>query len=385
MRTLGTRSAYMGRETGVDKRRGIVTSRNRTAIALTVGAAAAAATAVAAAASYQILRTRNYYWRPVDQALSYGYTERTVTVADGVTLNVAESPTASHGRTPLLLIPGQGSIWQDYARVLPGLAEHHHVIAVDVHGHGASSWEREDYSCVTIADDLDTLAQEVFDRPYVIAGHSSGGLIAAQMAAAHPQHVRGLLIEDAPFFSTEADRVPGTFVGQDNHLLIDYFDEDSATREPDYLVYSLPRMYIGELFGNAWEPMVRRVIRQRRKDPGATPVIPVLGETINRIWESLSHPYDPQWSYDFFISRAWHEGFDQAETLSAVTAPTVFLKASSNRAGDVLLAALDDDDLALVESLVPHLRTHHIKAGHDIHFEKPEWYVGRVNELTAGL
>ena len=254
-----------------------------------------------------------------------------------------------------------------------------------MHGHGESPWNPAEYTCVDIADDLDALAQQVFGRSYVVSGHSSGGLIAAQMTAAHPDNVQALLIEDAPFFATEKDRVPGTFVGQDNHLLASYFDEPAASREPDYLVYSLPDAYIGKLFGDLWPAMAKKVIRQRREDPQATPVIPILGETINRIWESLSHPYDPRWSHAFFVSRSWHEGYDQAATLEQISAPTLFLKATTNHQDGVLLAARDDDDLARVQQLLPHMETRHIKAGHDIHFEKPEWFVEQLRLLTESI
>lgn len=361
-------------------------SRLRTAlIYLAAGVAAGTLLAATTALGVTALRTRNYYGRAVARARRAGYTERRITVREGVTLNIAESPAASHARTPLLLIPGQGSPWQDYARVLPALARNHHVVAVDVHGHGRSTWNRADYSAVTIADDLALLAEQVFDRPYTVAGHSSGGLIGARLAATHPADVRALLLEDVPFFSTLLDRVPHTFAGQDTELLADYLHQSPATREPDYLVHSLPDMYIGTFFGDAWPPICAEVIRQRRADPAATPNVALLGVNINRIWESLSHPHDLLWTYDFFLSRTWHEGFDQAATLRNVTAPTLFLKAPTNHRDGILLAALDEDDLARVESLVPDLTTRRIKSSHDIHLAQPEWYVDQVNSLTGPL
>lgn len=357
-----------------------MTSRHRTAIALAIGAAAVAA---AGTLGCQVLRTRNYYWRPVDRALRYGFTERRITVRDGLTLQVAESPQSSRGKIPLLLIPGQGSIWQDYARVLPALAEQHHVIAVDVHGHGGSTWAPTDYNAVTIADDLHLLAEQCFGRPYAVSGHSSGGLIAARMAAAYPEDIRAVILEDAPFFSTAAERVPGTYVGQDYEILAAYLAEDPETREPDYVVYSLPHTFIGTFFGDGWSKITAQVIRQRRADPSATPNIAALGVTLNRIWESISHPYDLRWSASFFLSRYWHQGFDQAATLRQIQAPTLFLKAPTRHQGGILLAALDDDDLARVEDLVPDINTARIKSSHDIHFAKPKWFVRHVTGLTS--
>lgn len=326
-------------------------------------------------------RTRNYFWGPVAEAFAAGYTEQQVELRPGLRLNFAAGPAV--GRTPLLLIPGQGATWQDYAPVLPGLAEHFDVIAVDVHGHGTSSWNRADYNIRTIADDLLALVANWFDRPAMVSGHSSGGLIAARMAAADPAAVARLVIEDAPFFATEEDRVADTFVGQDNPVLAKYLELSEPDR-PDWVSFSLPRSYIGTLFGDLWPWLSDRVIAQIASDPGRTPNIWWLGPSINRIWESISHPYDKWWSHAFFLSRSWHDGFDQAETLRQVTAPSLFIKASTNYRDGVLLAALTERDAARVDELLPDNTQLNIKAGHDVHFEKPEWFTDTLAQFNRG-
>lgn len=324
-------------------------------------------------------RTRNYFWGPVVAAFAAGYTEQQLAVRPDLRLNFAAGPAS--GRTPLLLIPGQGATWQDYAPVLPGLAEHFDVIAVDVHGHGKSTWNRADYNIRTIADDLLALAEIRFDRPIMVSGHSSGGLIAARMAAVNPTAVAKLVIEDAPFFATEEDRVADTFVGQDNALLAEYLQIPESDR-PDWVTFSLPRSYIGTLFGDLWPRLSDRVLAQRAANPGTTPRIWWLGVSINRIWESISHPYDQWWSHAFFLSRSWHDGFDQAETLRQVTAPSLFIKASTNYRDGVLLAALSEQDAARVDELLPDNTRLDITAGHDVHFEKPEWFIATLGHFA---
>lgn len=326
--------------------------------------------------------TRNYYWEPVSRALSSGFTERRVELRPGLTLNLAEGP--STGRIPLLLIPGQGSIWQDYARVLPDLAQDFHVVAVDVHGHGGSTWRPSDYTCTGIADDLVNLGRQVFGAPFLVSGHSSGGLIAARMAAAHPGDIRGIILEDAPFFATDADRVPGTFVGVDTAAHLEEFL--SQDEEQDYMSFVVPRSYFRTVFGALWPRISERVVAQRRADPTATPVIPWLGEKINRIWESISHPYDLWFSHAFFISRTWHDGFDQADTLAAVRCPSLFIKAPTRHdRNGLLLAALDDRDCARVDTLLPDNTVAHVRSGHAVHFEKPGWFVDTVRTFATTL
>lgn len=323
-------------------------------------------------------RRQGYFHDYAEAARACGFRERQIEVRPGTTLNVAEKP----GNGPsLLLIPGQGCIWQEYSRVLPRLAESFHVVVVDVHGHGKSSWNPSDYRAGQIADDLIGLMRQVFSEPAIIAGHSSGGLVAARMAAAAPHLISAVMFEDAPFFATEPDRVGRTYVGIDNFANVSSFLAQDAER--DWVSWYMPRSYWRGVFGPLWRLFTRSVIRQRRADPTATPLLRWMPASINRIWESISHPYDLQFTAAF-IDNSWFEGYDQAETLSEIRCPTAFIKAITrhNRDG-VLLAALDDDDLNRVEQLLPDNETTHVRSSHDIHFAQPDVYITALLGLAA--
>lgn len=297
------------------------------------------------------IRTRGYFDKHVRYARALGYREDMIEVRDGLVLNVAEGPP---GGIPLLLIPGQGCVWQEYCKALPEVTGAFHVLIVDVHGHGQSTWNPEDYTGPRIAEDLCALIEHVFGQPSVIAGHSSGGLIAALMAARRPELVRGLVFEDAPFFSTLPERVPKTYVGMDAYPNAQSFLAQNT--EHDWVCWYMPRSYWKRLFGPLWTIFTRSVIRQRRQAPDRPPVIRWVGVGINRIWESLSHPYDVRFTASF-ADNSWFRGFDQEQTLAAITVPTIFLKASTRHDGrGNLLAALSDDDLARVEELLPMIK-----------------------------
>ncbi|WP_051214948.1 alpha/beta fold hydrolase [Granulicoccus phenolivorans] len=327
-----------------------------------------------------VVSTKDYFTKHVRVAESVGFRERRIHIRDGLELNVAEGPGDG---IPLLMIPGQGSSWQEYAKALPHLIDTYRVLAVDVHGHGRSTWNPADYSAVQIADDLAILIREVFGEPAVVAGHSSGGLIASVMAARHPDLVRAVLFEDPPFFATEPDRVPGTYVGIDSYpAAISFLAQDT---ERDWVCWYLPRSYWKKMFGNLWPVLTKPVIRQRRADPECIPVVRWVSVQINRIWESLSHPYDLRFGQGFF-DNSWFAGFDQAETLAAITCPTTFLKATTRYNKDgILLAALSDEDLARVEELLPDNRTVRVRGGHDIHFAHTKAYVNALIGLARRL
>lgn len=323
--------------------------------------------------------TKNYYDKHVHRARKLGFTERKVPVREGLELNIAEGP---GGGTPLLLIPGQGSIWQEYAKAVPELVDDFHIVAVDVHGHGESTWNPTDYTAVQIADDLATLITRAFGKSAIVAGHSSGGLIAALMADRHPETVRGVLLEDPPFFSTEPDRVQRTYVYLDGYRSVESFL--AQDEEKDWLCWYLPRSYWKQLFGPVWPVFTREVARQRRVRPDRSPLIRWVSVNINRIWESMSHPFDLRFTLGF-IDNSWFDGFDQAETLRAVTQPAVFLKATTRHDRDGnLLAALSDEDLTRVESLLPRNRTIRVRSSHDIHFAHTKTYVRAIKELSRG-
>ncbi|MBL1072986.1 alpha/beta hydrolase [Nocardia sp. 2] len=83
---------------------------------------------------------------------------------------------------PLVLVHGVGSLWQVWEPIIPALAEHFDVIAVDLPGFGASEpLSRTTVS--TLADALvEFLAEEGVERPH-LAGNSMGGGIVLDLAA----------------------------------------------------------------------------------------------------------------------------------------------------------------------------------------------------------
>jgi pimeloyl-ACP methyl ester carboxylesterase len=98
--------------------------------------------------------------------------------------------TPNHHRTgtgpPLVLLHGLGHRWQAWSPVLPALAEHHDVIAIDLPGFGESPVPPGGMP-VGMAATVDSLAAVLTEfglsQPHV-AGNSLGGAIALELAAA---------------------------------------------------------------------------------------------------------------------------------------------------------------------------------------------------------
>jgi 3-oxoadipate enol-lactonase len=95
---------------------------------------------------------------------------------------------------PLLLIAGFACDHTIWSLVLPTLAARYRVIVFDNRGIGRSSGAETVTSIRQMADDAAGLLDALEVRPVHIAGHSMGGLIAQELALAHPELVQSLLL-----------------------------------------------------------------------------------------------------------------------------------------------------------------------------------------------
>lgn len=99
---------------------------------------------------------------------------------------------------PLLLIHGSGAAGGCWIPMVPALAEHHHVIRVDLPGCGHSP-PAASYEVPAQAAALAELLDDLGLRDVSVAGHSSGGYIATAPAEQRPDLVHSLtLISSGP-------------------------------------------------------------------------------------------------------------------------------------------------------------------------------------------
>ncbi len=114
----------------------------------------------------------------------------------------------SIGRGPtVVLVHGLGSRSTHWLPMARDLARDHHVVLVDLPGHGLSR-QPDPLTLAAAAAMLDDALADLGDDPVVLVGHSVGGLVCTAEALRSPQRVRALvLVETAlrPQF-TPADR-----------------------------------------------------------------------------------------------------------------------------------------------------------------------------------
>lgn len=100
---------------------------------------------------------------------------------------------------PLLLIPGISYSHWMWHKMVPGLADHFRVIAMDNRGAGQSDSPPGPYSAALLADDAAALLRALDAQPAAVLGHSMGGFVAQALALDHPDAVSHLLLSATNF------------------------------------------------------------------------------------------------------------------------------------------------------------------------------------------
>ena len=98
---------------------------------------------------------------------------------------------------PLLLIHGITESRRVWDPLVPALAEHHTVVAVDLPGHGESADAPDGaYDPVSMAAAVAADVEAAGAGPPLVVGHSLGGAVASAYAASYP--CRGVVNIDQP-------------------------------------------------------------------------------------------------------------------------------------------------------------------------------------------
>ncbi len=102
------------------------------------------------------------------------------------------------GSPTVILEPGQGGASSDFGWVAPTVARDSTVCVYDRAGRGWSDPADGPQDAARIAADLHTLLERAqVPGPYVLAGHSFGGLYVQTFAATYPDQVAGLVLLDS--------------------------------------------------------------------------------------------------------------------------------------------------------------------------------------------
>lgn len=133
--------------------------------------------------------------------VSHDFPERQVDLGE-IRMNYAEA--GDPAGPVFVLVPEQAGSWWSYEAAMKLLAAEFHVFAVDLRGQGRSTWTPGRYTLDNLGNDVERFIAHITDEPVVVAGNSSGALVATWLSAyAAPGRIRGVMAEDPPFFASE--------------------------------------------------------------------------------------------------------------------------------------------------------------------------------------
>jgi pimeloyl-ACP methyl ester carboxylesterase len=283
---------------------------------------------------------------------------------------------------PLVLIPGQMESWQGYKCVLPALSQRFEVYVPDLRGHGKSTRTPGRYSYNTCGEDLRCFLEGVVRRPAIVAGLSSGAVLALWLAANAPEEVLAVVAEDPPIFSSIWPRIQDEKLMAHNfQLAVDILGKPGPRDVESYLsqvgipVQGKPDLL--KIPGFINKPMFFMARVNGLLRPSMPYDVPFLPFNMRAGFKFLSE-------YDVDFSRCTLDGtlskdFVPEDVLRRVQCPVLLLWAHGYRHETWgLVGALDEQDVQRVKILVQDLDVIDIPGAHEIHMVQPRRYLDEV-------
>ncbi len=257
----------------------------------------------------------------------------------------------------LVFIPGQSTTWEEYTFIMPKLAHQFRVFAVSLRGHGKSSWTPDRYTFNQLGADMTTFLNEVVGEPAIVAGNSSGGVLACWLAANASEWVRAIILEDPPLFRCEWPAIKNThaydlFLGMSRMAISGgggyarFFLEELSRRAKNaqgVINAKLPPQPLMKLIGGY-------IALQQAFSPGNPVNLWFLPKSARIMTRGISQ-FDGNFS-KAFVQGTIGEDFGHAATLARIIQPVLFFHANWRIHQGGLLGALDDQDVERVRSLV---------------------------------
>ena len=311
--------------------------------------------------------------------------DRIYTTQDGSSIHYKEY--GNSGKN-LLFIHAQGTSMASFYEVANDLDQKAHVYLVDCYGHGRSSHDPAKYNLKAIGDDLIEFMREVIGGPAMVIGHSSGGLIAAYMAA-NSALCQQLILEDPPLFSSCGERRYKTYHYLDLATVCHNFLQQEE--ETDFVLYYFMNQYCWRFFPDKTREKTRAKLGKnaakfRRKHPHADLKVMFWPQLALEGFRGMGD-YDPRFGQTFYDD-SFHAGIDYEALLSEITCETLIMKARDdenlgkhNIDETVLMAAMSDEDLIRANKLIKGSSVQFLRCGHGIHMEKYMEYIKTIKSL----
>jgi pimeloyl-ACP methyl ester carboxylesterase len=255
---------------------------------------------------------------------------------------------------PFVLVHGLASNARTWDGVAARLASRGHpVVTVDLRGHGRSSKPDEPYDVPVVADDLAQLIDGLGLYRPIVAGQSWGGNVALELAARHPDSVRGIVCVDGGWLELSAA-----------------FESWEACRE----VLAPPRL------AGRQRADIERHVRGAHPDWPETGIAGTLANFEVRADGTIA-PWLTFERHIAVLRGLWEH--HPTERYAAVPVPVLLVPAEAGGAADGERSGRKGDDVARALEALPIARAHWMRGDHDIHAQRPDELADVMTEQLA--
>ncbi len=272
------------------------------------------------------------------------------TEIDGVRMHYVSG---GHG-TPVVLIHGWPQTWYGWWPIMPALAEHHTVYAVDLPGLGDSTGAPTGYDKATLARYLHTLiADRLGLREARVVGHDFGAAVAFQYAAQFPADTTALAYLDLPLPGPALDAA--TYRSLSWHIAF-----HSQRRIPEALVGDHVREYLALFYP--------QVSYGGTAFGGTADHSPFTAAEIDEYARTYRRPQALSGGFELY--RALDTDVRDTRAVPATAVPTLLMTAQGQL--DAIRATVQSRMSSIVAAMdVPH-------AGHWLVEENPEFVTAQL-------
>ena len=256
-------------------------------------------------------------------------TEKEITL-NGTTIHYYRTGGDKPGMVLLHGYTDDALCWQ---RVAADLSSNYDILIPDARGHGNSGGIKSGFSVPLMADDTAQLIRsETLEKP-VIFGHSMGAAVTAQLAAAEPDLIRAIVLEDPPLMKTTPEMTQEE-INHNQQVVKEHYEEFLAMQSDPY------------------DEVVARVSKQ----------YPDWNNDDVKWWIDAKLRYN----FDDLLGGNALRSFYWREVFSKINCPTLLLYSDQERGGLVTQEKADEakEICNLIEAV--HIK----KAGHCIHRDR---------------
>ncbi len=283
---------------------------------------------------------------------------------------------------PIVFIHAQGVDGTSFKETFKKLSKKYHIYSIDCYGHGGSLHDENKYNIRDISETIICFIERIVKNRVYLLGHSSGGLIAAYIAA-ETDLCEKLILEDPPFFSSQGERRKQTFNYVDLSTICHNFINQNESK--DFVLYYFINQYAWNFFPdksreNLKEKLVGIASKYRKKHPDKDLKVMFWPKAALSGFQGMNN-YDPLFGEKFY-NDSFHCGIPHENLLKQIKCETIFLKAKTNINKDgLLLASLNEEDLKQISELVSNCKVVHFDCGHGIHIENKKEFINCLMQI----